>query len=59
MLQTKGDFYYFSTMNKSNQWALIFAVALGLFLYLRFRIIFVLFLPPLFLYFFSKNSKDN
>ncbi len=36
--------------------AFVFAVALGLFLYVRFKIIFFLFIPPLFVYLFRNRN---
>jgi len=44
-------------MNKYYLLAFIFAIALGLFLYVRFGIILILFLPPLFVYVFNKYNK--
>ena len=37
--------------------ALGFAIALGIFLYVYFGIIFFIFLPPLFVYLINKNKK--
>jgi len=44
-------------MKKSTLLALIFAFALGVFLYVYFGVVFIVFLPPLFVYIFNKYDK--
>ncbi len=44
-------------MKKNTLLALIFALTLGLFLYVAFGIVFILFLPPFFFYLFN-NCKN-
>lgn len=44
-------------MKKSTLLALIFAFALGVFLYVYFGVVFIVFLPPLFVYIFNKYNK--
>ena len=39
--------------------ALIFSLALGYFLYVYFGIIFIVFIPPVFVYLFNKNNKKQ
>jgi hypothetical protein len=43
-------------MKKEHLYALLFSIALAVFLYLQFGFVFVLFIPPLFLYFFKKRK---
>jgi len=44
-------------MKKHIVLALGFSIALGVFLYVYFGIIFVLFIPPLFLFFLNKKDQ--
>ena len=50
-------FCNFVSVKKHTLLALVFALALGLFLYIQFGVILMLFLPPLFLFIFNKYQK--
>jgi hypothetical protein len=46
-------------MKKEHLYALLFSIALAVFLYLQFGFVFVLFIPPFFYIFLKKGNKKN
>jgi hypothetical protein len=46
-------------MKKEYLYALLFSIALAVFLYLKFGFILILFIPPIFLYFLIKGTKKT